>query len=189
MSDISEVAEETAVLATVNRTFRFCDPRSNLLASVSLSATVEVEPEPGISQEEAELRFRRAFRLTFVPIVKGKESESIYQTDGEPRSERKPKRVLSEEHKRRMQEGRRARMDQANGDGDERETYNQAEDAAAVILTGLDKSEWRGKSDIMTRTVGPLSDSDWSAGIGWLLENSKIEKQGKKRGSQYRRVS
>jgi hypothetical protein len=54
-----------------------------------------------------------------------------------------------------------------------------------VVFDWLQKSDgWHAKADILAATN--ISDSQWNAAIGELLERGKVERQGEKRGARYR---
>ena len=67
-----------------------------------------------------------------------------------------------------------------------REVY--ASSPAVVILDFLScRPGWHAKSDILTTTGTP--EGQWSSSISELIDSSKIERQGEKRGTRYRIVN
>lgn len=157
------------------RTFRLCDHRGQLIASVSLDASVEIDPEPGVTAEDALRRLQAGFRLTFERIRKGKEAEGMYQSDGEPKQEKRPRRKEKSEEEEKAQQARIEEIGQ------------EILDALPSAGEPFDRG-WKSKADIQQTMEEPPSDSEWGAALRWLLESGKIEKQGQKRGSQYRKA-
>lgn len=197
MCDAETVTADTAA-TVIYRTFRLCDHRGNLIASVQLKGEVEIDPEPGITIEQASARLAKNFRLTFVARQNGKEAEEIFQTDGgnwQEDDQRRPKKVLTEEHKRKMQEGRGSRREKSDDEITEQKSRIEAN--GKKILEGLSKwPTWASKSDVQSSMLNEaktarvmMPDAEWNVALKWLLESNQIEKTGNKRGSRYRRVS
>jgi hypothetical protein len=57
--------------------------------------------------------------------------------------------------------------------------------AAAAILGFLNANDdWHAKTDVLAATG--ITEGQWSAAIATLISDGRIERQGQKRGTQYR---
>lgn len=170
----------------LTRTFTHCDPTGRELAHVFVTATVTLTRKNGItlSMEEIERRFRRNFHLSF------KGGKRLGESNPVPALSQRPRRTMSPEHKLKLQEARQRRRNDNNpatrstDDGPSPETIR----LATTLLTGLSDSEWRGKSTCLHMANEDVDPASWTLAIGYLLDTNQIEKQGEKRGREYRRV-